>query len=399
MRTFEIGGIKETVVERTDLPPRKLKEILGRETVAVIGYGVQGRGQSLNMRDNGVKVIIGSRPGKSWNLAVSDGWVPGKTLFDVPEAVRRATVVQYLLSDAGQKASWQEVKAALQEGAALYFSHGFSIVYKEQTGVIPPKNVDVILVAPKGSGTTVRRLFLEGRGINSSFAVEQDFTGRARERAIALGIAIGSGYLFETTFQKEVFSDLTGERGVLMGAIYGIWKAQYETLRKMGHSPSEAFNETVEEATQSLYPLIAQNGMDWMYANCSTTAQRGALDWFQRFCDANKPVFEQLYESVRSGNETRITLEANSRPDYRERLAEELKRVDQDEIWQIGKIVRQLRPESKGQKALTGAAAGVGIAGNAAKPKAAAKKSPKKAAKKPVKKLGKLKKRAKAGAR
>ena len=402
MRTFEISGVKETVVERTDLPPRKLKEILGRETVAVIGYGVQGRGQSLNMRDNGVKVIIGSRPGKSWDLAVSDGWVPGKTLFDVPEAVKRATVVQYLLSDAGQKASWQEVKAALQEGSALYFSHGFSIVYKDQTGVIPPKNVDVILVAPKGSGTTVRRLFLEGRGINSSFAVEQDFTGRARERAIALGIAIGSGYLFETTFQKEVFSDLTGERGVLMGAIYGIWKAQYETLRKMGHSPSEAFNETVEEATQSLYPLIAQNGMDWMYANCSTTAQRGALDWFQRFCDANKPVFEQLYESVRSGNETRITLEANSRPDYRERLAEELKAVDQDEIWQIGKIVRQLRPESKGQKQLTGAAAGVGIAGNASKPKAkAAKKAPAKkaAAKKPAKKLGKMKKGAKAGAR
>jgi len=402
VRTFEISGVKETVVERTDLPPRKLKEILGRETVAVIGYGVQGRGQSLNMRDNGVKVIIGSRPGKSWDLAVSDGWVPGKTLFDVPEAVKRATVVQYLLSDAGQKASWQEVKAALQEGSALYFSHGFSIVYKDQTGVIPPKNVDVILVAPKGSGTTVRRLFLEGRGINSSFAVEQDFTGRARERAIALGIAIGSGYLFETTFQKEVFSDLTGERGVLMGAIYGIWKAQYETLRKMGHSPSEAFNETVEEATQSLYPLIAQNGMDWMYANCSTTAQRGALDWFQRFCDANKPVFEQLYESVRSGNETRITLEANSRPDYRERLAEELKKVDEDEIWQIGKIVRQLRPESKGQKQLTGAAAGVGIAGSAAKPKAkAAKKAPAKkaAAKKPAKKLAKIKKRAKAGAR
>ena len=391
MKTFSVGGVKETVVERSDLPPAKLKSILGKETVAVIGYGVQGRGQSLNMRDNKVKVIIGSRPGKSWDLAVSDGWVPGKTLFDVPEAVKRGTVVQYLLSDAGQKASWPEVRDNLQEGAALYFSHGFSIVYKDQTGVVPPKNVDVILVAPKGSGTTVRRLFLEGRGINSSFAVFQDYTGRARERAIALGIAIGSGYLFETTFQKEVFSDLTGERGVLMGAIYGIWKAQYEVLRSKGHSPSEAFNETVEEATQSLYPLIAQNGMDWMYANCSTTAQRGALDWFQKFCDANKPVFEELYESVRSGNETAITLKANSRPDYRERLAEELKKVADDEIWQIGKIVRQLRPESKGQKQLTGAAAGVGIAGSAAK-KPAAKKAP-------AKKIGKIKKGAKAGAR
>jgi len=378
VKTFEVGGVKETVIERSDMPPAKLKQVLGKETVAVIGYGVQGRGQSLNMRDNKVKVIIGVRPGKSWDLAKSDGWVPGKTLFDVPEAVRRGTVIQYLLSDAGQKASWPEVKANLQEGSALYFSHGFSIVYKEQTGVIAPKNVDVILVAPKGSGTTVRRLFLEGRGINSSIAIDQDFTGRARERAIALGIAIGSGYLFETTFQKEVYSDLTGERGVLMGAIYGIWKAQYEVLRSKGHSPSEAFNETVEEATQSLYPLIAQNGMDWMYANCSTTAQRGALDWFQRFCDANKPVFEKLYESVRSGNETRITLEANSRPDYREGLEKELKKVDSDEIWQIGKVVRGLRPESKADKQkLSGAAAGVGIAGGAS----ASKKAPAKKAK------------------
>jgi ketol-acid reductoisomerase len=367
VRSFEIGGIKETVVERSDVPPRKLKEILGKEIVAVIGYGVQGRGQSLNMRDNLVKVIIGCRPGKSWDLAVSDGWVPGETLFEIAEAVARATVVQYLLSDAGQKASWPEVRDSLQDGAALYFSHGFSIVFKDQTGVIPPKNVDVILVAPKGSGTTVRRLFLEGRGINSSFAVFQDYTGRARERALALGIAIGSGYLFETTFEKEVLSDLTGERGVLMGAIYGIWKAQYETLRKYGHTPSEAFNETVEEATQSLYPLIAQNGMDWMYANCSTTAQRGALDWFQRFCDANKPVFEQLYESVRTGKESARAIESNSRPDYHERLQEELKRVANDEMWITGKVVRELRPESKAQQQLMGAAAGVGIAGAAIK--------------------------------
>ena len=407
MRTFEVGGVKETVVERADVPASKLKATLGKETVAVIGYGVQGRGQSLNMRDNKVKVIIGSRPGKSWDLAVSDGWAPGKTLFDVPEAVRRGTVIQYLLSDAGQKASWPEVRDNLQEGAALYFSHGFSIVFKDQTGVVPPKNVDVILVAPKGSGTTVRRLFLEGRGINSSFAVFQDFTGSARDRAIALGIAIGSGYLFETTFDKEVLSDLTGERGVLMGAIYGLWKAQYEVLRSKGHSPSEAFNETVEEATQSLYPLIAQNGMDWMYANCSTTAQRGALDWFPRFCEANKPLFEQLYESVRSGKETAITLEANSRADYRERLSVELAQVAQDEIWQIGKIVRELRPENKGAKALRGAAAGVGIAGDAGSKKHAAKtakspKSPKspKSLKKPAKKPGKIvKKKAKAGAR
>jgi ketol-acid reductoisomerase len=346
MRQIKIGNSSETVVERADFPPERLKEILGKETVAVIGYGVQGRGQSLNMKDNGVHVIIGQRQGgKSWDLAVQDGWVPGKTLFPMEEAAQRGTIIQYLLSDAGQKEQWPRIKPHLIAGKALYFSHGFAIVYGDQTGVVPPKGIDVILVAPKGSGTTVRRLFLEGRGINASYAIHQDATGRARDRALALGIAIGSGYLFETTFQKEVFSDLTGERGVLMGAIYGLWLAQYEVLREHGHSPSEAFNETVEEATQSLYPLIAENGMDWMYANCSTTAQRGALDWFKRFRDAARPVFEELYKKVAEGEETRRVLEANSRPDYRQQLEKELKAIADSEMWQAGTVVRSLRPE------------------------------------------------------
>jgi ketol-acid reductoisomerase len=346
MRQIHIGETTETVVERADYPPEKLKAILGNETVAVLGYGVQGRGQSLNMKDHGVSVIIGQRENtRSWDRAREDGWEPGKTLFPLEEAAQRGTILQYLLSDAGQKEQWPRIAPHLTAGKALYFSHGFSIVYKDQTGVIPPAGIDVILVAPKGSGTTVRRLFLEGKGINASFAVHQDATGRAAERAKALGIAIGSGYLFETTFQQEVFSDLTGERGVLMGAIYGLWLAQYEVLRAKGHSPSEAFNETVEEATQSLYPLIGENGMDWMYSNCSTTAQRGALDWFRRFHDAAKPVFEELYEKVASGEETRRVLEANSRPDYRQQLEKELEEIAQSEMWQAGTVVRSLRPE------------------------------------------------------
>lgn len=346
MRQIQIGDSKETVIERADYPPERIKAVLGNETVAVLGYGVQGRGQSLNMKDNGVNVIIGMREGgKGWDLAQQDGWVPGKTLFSLEEATRRGTIIQYLLSDAGQKEQWPTLKPLLTKGKALYFSHGFSIAYSDQTGVIPPKDIDVILVAPKGSGTTVRRLFLEGRGINASFAIHQDATGRARDRCLATGVAIGSGYLFETTFQKEVFSDLTGERGVLMGAIYGLWLAQYEVLREHGHSPSEAFNETVEEATQSLYPLIAENGMDWMYANCSTTAQRGALDWFKRFRDASKPVFEELYQKVARGDETRRVLEANSRKDYRQQLEKELKEVADSELWQAGTVVRSLRPE------------------------------------------------------
>ncbi len=349
MKETTINKVHEVAVERSDFPPEKVRQILAPETVAVLGYGVQGRGQSLNMRDNGVKVIVGQRKGgKAYDLCLEDGWVPGKTLFDPEEAAAKGTVVQYLLSDAGQKDMWPKIKPHLTAGKAIYFSHGFSVVYSDQTGVVPPKDVDVILVAPKGSGTTVRRLFLEGRGINSSFAVHQDATGKARERCLALGIAIGSGYLFETTFQKEVFSDLTGERGVLMGAIYGLWLAQYEVLREHGHSPSEAFNETVEEATQSLYPLIAEKGMDWMYANCSTTAQRGALDWFAKFRDAAKPVFEKLYQSVSSGEETKRVLEVNSKPDYRTSLEKELKTVAESEMWVAGAWVRSLRPERQG---------------------------------------------------
>ena len=352
MKELTIGTNTETAVERTDYPPEKVRQILKDETVAILGYGVQGRGQSLNLRDNGVTVIVGQRKGgKAYDLCLQDGWVPGQTLFDPEEAAAKGTVVQYLLSDAGQKEMWPTIKPHLTKGKALYFSHGFSIVYKDQTGVIPPTDIDVILVAPKGSGTTVRRLFLEGRGINSSFAIHQDATGKARDRALALGVAIGSGYLFETTFQKEVFSDLTGERGVLMGAIYGLWLAQYEVLREHGHSPSEAFNETVEEATQSLYPLIAEKGMDWMYANCSTTAQRGALDWYEAFREASKPVFEKLYESVESGEETKRVLEANSRPDYRQQLEKELAEIAQSEMWIAGAWVRSLRPERSGDGA------------------------------------------------
>jgi ketol-acid reductoisomerase len=349
VQTLNFGGTEEVVVERSDYPKEKLQQIFKNDTMAVIGYGVQGRAQSLNMRDNGLRVVVGLRKSpennQSWELAKKDGWVEGKTLISIEDAAKQGTIIMYLVSDAGQKQLWPIIKPHLTKGKTLYFSHGFSIVYKDQTGIIPPAGVDVILAAPKGSGTTVRRLFLEGRGINSSVAIFQDASGKARERAFALGVAIGSGYLYETTFEKEVYSDLTGERGVLMGAICGIFKAQYEVLRANGHSPSEAFNETVEEATQSLYPLIGENGMDWMYANCSATAQRGALDWYPKFAEATKPVFEQLYKSVKEGKETKIVLDANSNPQYRKNLNRELAQLGDSEMWRAGKTVRGLRPE------------------------------------------------------
>ena len=347
MAKINFGGVEENVVTREEFPLEKAREVLKNETIAVIGYGVQGPGQSLNLRDNGLNVIVGQREGsKSWEKAAADGWEPGKTLFGIEEAAERATIIQYLLSDAGQIAVWPTIEKHLTPGKALYFSHGFGITYKERTGIVPPAGVDVILIAPKGSGTSLRRMFLQGRGLNSSYAVFQDATGRAFERVVALGIGVGSGYLFETDFKREVYSDLTGERGTLMGAIQGIFAAQYETLRANGHTPSEAFNETVEELTQSLMPLVAENGMDWMYANCSTTAQRGALDWWKRFRDATKPVFEELYREVAAGNEAQRSIDLNSKPDYREKLDEELRQMRESEMWQTGAVVRKLRPEN-----------------------------------------------------
>jgi ketol-acid reductoisomerase len=348
MALIDFGGVKEEVVTREEFTLARAREVLAGEVVAIIGYGPQGHGQSLNLRDNGVKVVIGQRKGgKGWEDALRDGWKEGATLFeDIEEAVRHGSIVQMLLSDAGQKEQWPRILKNLKKGQAVCFSHGFSVVFRDQTGVLPPKDVDVFLVAPKGAGRTVRTNFLAGSGINSSFAIYQDATGRAKDRVVAFGVAIGSGYLFPTTFEKEVLSDLTGERGVLMGAIAGLMKAQYDTLRAMGHSPSEAFNETVEEATQSLYPLIGANGMDWMFASCSTTAQRGALDWARHFETASRPLFELLYRDVRSGVETRRVLETCSAPDYREKLEVELDELRNSEMWRAGAAVRSLRPEN-----------------------------------------------------
>jgi ketol-acid reductoisomerase len=351
MVELDFGGVKENVITREEFTIEKAKKILKNEVVVSLGYGIQGRAQSLNMRDNGIKVIIGQEKQgvhkAYYDLAVKEGWVPGESLFSMEEAAKKATIKMFLLTDAGQREAWPLVKKSLKEGDALYFSHGFSIVYGDQTCVVPPKNVDVILVAPKGSGTSVRRNFLAGSGINCSFAVHQNYTGKAEDRVKAVGIAIGSGYLFPTTFEREVFSDLTGERGVLMGALAGIMEAQYTTLRERGHSPSEAFNETVEELTQSLIRLVDENGMDWMFNNCSETARIGALRWRDRFRETTKPLFDSLYDLVMAGEETRIVLQRSCEPNYRQKLAKELEEMGKSEMWRAGTTVRGLRPKQK----------------------------------------------------
>lgn len=347
MAKIDFGGVIEEVMTREEFSLEKAREVLKDEVIAVLGYGVQGPGQACNLRDNGFNVIVGQRQGKTYDKAVADGWVPGQSLFSLEEAAQKGTIVCMLLSDAAQIEVWPKIKQYMTPGKTLYFSHGFAINWNDRTGVVPPLGIDVIMVAPKGSGTSLRTMFLEGRGLNSSYAVYQDASGKALDKVLAFGIGIGSGYLFETTFQREATSDLTGERGSLMGAIQGLLLAQYEVLRENGHTPSEAFNETCEELTQSLMPLFAAKGMDWMYANCSTTAQRGALDWMGPFHDAIKPVVQKLYESVKNGTEAQISIDSNSKPDYRDKLNEELRQLRESEMWRTGAVVRKLRPEQQ----------------------------------------------------
>lgn len=344
MAKINFGGVEEDVVTRKEFPLSKARKVLKNETIAVIGYGVQAPAQALNLKDNGFNVIIGAR---SHNRAKKDGWKVGKDLFSIEEAAEKGTVILFLVSDAGQKQLWPTLKKYLKPGDALVFSHGFGIVFDDQMKIYPPDDVDVLLVAPKGSGLNVRRNFLSGAGINSSFAIRQDATGKAMDRCLALGIGVGSGFLFPTTFEKEVRSDLTGERGILMGALCGVMEAQYDVLRANGHSPSEAFNETVEELTQSLIRLVDENGMDWMYANCSVTAQRGALDWRPKFKKATLPVFKELYKSVKEGKEAARTLRMGGRKDYKEVLEKELTAMANSEMWATGREVRKLRPKGK----------------------------------------------------
>lgn len=350
---FDFGGVKEIIVTRDDFSLERARQVLGGESLVILGYGVQGPAQSLNLRDNGFNVTVGQRPrGENHEKALADGWTPGRNLFDVEDAVRHARTigrsmqVQYLLSDAGQSQVWPQLRPLLRPGDALLFSHGFSHVYRTLTGVVPSEDVDVILVAPKGAGRSLRDHFREGRGINSSFAVGQDFTGRARDRAIATGMAIGSGFLFPTTFEKEVYSDLTGERGVLLGAIYGLAEAAFNNLRQRALSPYEAANHSVEVAVETISRIVGARGGDGLVRELPDELLPYFANGFVAAVDATSDVFEELYESVRQGGETRKVLAANSRADYRAILDDELVRVSESELERAGALVRDRRGQA-----------------------------------------------------
>ena len=338
MRNSNVIRSAYNLVKSSNYNTNVCRDILRGQTVSVLGYGPQGMAQSMNLRDLNIPVNLGLRKdGESWKKATNDGWLPGHNLFEIDEACNRGTIIKFLLSDSAQKSNWDTVKSNLKSNDTLYFSHGFGVHFNKYTNIIPPEDVNVILVAPKCSGNTVRKHFLESKGINSSYAIYQD-VNNAQEICLALGFLMGNNYLFETTFEKEVLSDLTGERCMLMGLIQGAFSAQYKVLRKNGHDPVESYNETVEEALDSLYPLIKEKGMDWLYENCSKTAQVGALEWSKQFEELLIPKIQECYDSVKDESEVKKIMNLDQ-----EKLKQDLNELKEQELWQIHREMNNLK--------------------------------------------------------
>jgi ketol-acid reductoisomerase len=344
---ININNIKQPIILSNKYTPYKCTQLLENETISVLGYGSQGRSQSLNLRDNNHNVLLGLRPaGTSWNNAINDGWEPNKNLFNIDEATHKGSIIKYLISDNGQIEQWDNVKRFLYPNNTLYFSHGFGIHYNHYTNINPPKDINIIMISPKCSGKTVRDNFLNGEGFTSSFAIHNDYNN-AYDICMGLAFSIGNNYIFETTFEKEVLSDLTGERCILMGMIQAAFLAQYKVLRNNGHSPLEAYHETIEEALTSLYPIIDDNGMDWLYKNCSTTAQRGAIDWANVFEPKLTDMVQDCYNSVKDGTEIKRIIECNEDPNYKDILQSELDDISNQEMWQIKQHIKKLKATNK----------------------------------------------------
>jgi ketol-acid reductoisomerase len=326
--------------------------VLGDCPVAILGYGPQGQGQGLNLRDNGFNVFLGLRERYSeegeektgWEKALEDGWKPEKNLFSIEEAASRGVIVADLISDAGQVSTWEKIKPHLTRGKAFYVSHGMSIHFHEQTRIVPPDGVDVIMVAPKGAGSTVRSNFINGSGINSSFAVERNYTGSAPDRVKAMGRGIGSGYMFETTAAREAISDHFGERFVLLGGTAAAAEGSYQKEACHPISSELAFAESSEQLTQVIIPLIGKGGAGVIYEQAKASSKLETLLAHQvAALQACRPTVRRLYEDVDSGKEAATALRENSAPDYRERLRRELDELDGAEIWQAGTRVRKMR--------------------------------------------------------
>lgn len=279
---------------QSDCDIRNLKN----KTVAIIGYGSQGHAHALNLRESGVKVIIGLHEGgKSWPKAVAAGF----EVYTVAEATKRADVVMILINDERQAKVYQEsIKNNLKEGAALAFAHGFNIHFKQ---IVPPANVDVFMIAPKGPGHTVRSEYQDGKGVPCLVAIEQDYTGKALNVALAYAAGIGGARagVLETTFKCETETDLFGEQAVLCGGVTALMKAGFETLVEAGYDPKNAYFECIHEM-KLIVDLIYKGGFSLMRYSISDTAEYGDYETGKRLItDETKKEMKKVLEEIQDG--------------------------------------------------------------------------------------------------
>ncbi len=314
------------------------KEVLSGKKIAVIGYGSQGHAHSLNLRESGFDVVVGLRPGKSQQKAEEDGF----TVLPVAEAVKQAQVTMVLLPDENQATVYKEsIEENLQEGSALAFAHGFNIHYSQ---IQPPANVDVFLVAPKGPGHLVRRTFEEGAGVPALFGIFQDYTGKAKETALAYAVGVGGGRagILETSFQEETETDLFGEQAVLCGGATELVKAGFETLTEAGYQPEVAYFECLHEL-KLIVDLLYEGGLENMRYSVSDTAQWGDFVSGPRVInEETKARMKEVLEDVQSGEFAKEWILENqaNRPKFNAINARE----NQHPIEVVGRELRDLMP-------------------------------------------------------
>jgi ketol-acid reductoisomerase len=312
---------------------------LSGKTIAVLGYGSQGRGQALNLRDSGLDVIIGIRPGKSRDQAVADGL----EVLDVSKAAERAEIIMILLPDEIQGVVYKnEIAPYLTENKCLMFSHGFNIHFGQ---IVPPANIDVIMVAPKGPGHMVRRTYEEGKGVPALIAIHQEYTGRAKEIALAYAKGIGAtrAVVLETSFREETETDLFGEQAVLCGGTTSLIKAGFETLVRAGYAPEMAYLEVCHEM-KLIVDLIYEGGFTNMRNSISNTAQYGDITRGPRVIgDESKAAMEQILKEIQSGAFTKEWMLENAvnRP-----MFNALTRADEEHlIEKVGAEIRGMMPQ------------------------------------------------------
>lgn len=311
-------------------------DILAGKVIGVIGYGSQGRAQALNLRDSGLEVIVGLRRGRSWDEASREGF----KVYSVAEAVRRSDVILVLLPDMVQPEVWRsEIEPNLGKGMVIDFAHGFNIRF----GLIrPPRDVDVIMVAPKAPGKKVREEFLRGRGVPALIAVENNYSGRAFEYALAIAKGIGAtrAGVIETTFAEETETDLVGEQVVLVGGLMELLRKGFETLVELGYQPEVAYFEVVNEA-KLIMDLIYERGLTGMLENVSDTAKFGGLTVGPQVIDEGvKERMRIAAERVRSGEFARTWVN-----EYREgsqNLRRLMDQIKEHKIEEVGGLVRRI---------------------------------------------------------